>query len=58
MAKKPFHFTVRDKNVRCFDCGRPIKSNLVTRKEPQNRPKYCYKHHRERVLAHRKRQWG
>lgn len=57
MAKKPFHFTDRDPNVKCRTCGRPIKRNLIFRK--QSKPELCFKHHMQyKMIAQniRKRQ--
>lgn len=42
--KKPYHFTDRDNSVRCIDCDRPLKKNVLERKDAQGgtRPIRCY----------------
>ena len=47
--KKPYSFKELS-DVRCQDCGRRLKMNVVARKERRN-AKHCYKCGRERWLA-------
>ena len=54
--KKPFHFTERTPDVRCLQCGRPLKNNLVARKE--FKPTLCYKHWQDKVYADKNKQTG
>lgn len=50
--KKPYPYTARTSKVVCEDCGRPLKKNVVERKSKKNQPKYCYRHYKERRIAH------
>ncbi len=38
-SKKPFEFNELSEDVKCKDCGKPLKKNIVARKE---RPRQCY----------------
>ena len=53
MTKKPYNFRAINKKVLCEDCGRPLKRNVLDRKEKN--PRFCYKCSRVRAKKHSKR---